>query len=175
MMMAPSSFEAPPMAPPMESPPMDAPPAPSMDTDDGPKASGGGGGGADDLMAAIRAAKNKKLRKVENGEAGAAEKEKPTPAPKKGGAEPMDMMSALKARVEMRRKAMLGKHTIEKKDESVAMPKPDGDGDGPVTETLPPGSRKPKAPSAMSDVVLAAMIDSHKKKEKDDGEGEWDE
>jgi len=110
-----------------------------------------------------------------------AETKKPVPAARRGGGEPMDMMSALKARVEMRRKAMTGKQTIEKKEEpSDAPPKLDGDGEGVDTSGLPPGARiKPqapaKAPATMSTVVLAAMIDSHKKKEAaEEDTGEWD-
>lgn len=107
-----------------------------------------------------------------------AETKKPVEQKKKA-AEPMDMMSALKARVEMRRKAMTGKQTVEvKKEESDAPPKLDGGDEGERdTSKLPPGARiKPKAPATMSNVVLAAMIDSHKKKEAaDEGGGEWDD
>jgi hypothetical protein len=136
---------------------------------------GGGGGGPGDLMAAIRAAKDKKLRKV--GDAVVADNKVAAKPKPKAAAEPMDMMAALKARVELRRKAMTGKQTVEKKDED-AVPKLDAGGDGEEGggEKLPPGSRRtaPKAPAAMSNVVLAAMIDNHKKKESADDGGEWD-
>jgi hypothetical protein len=141
-------------------------------SDDGPsgdeKSSGGGGGGTADLMAAIREAKNKKLRKVAETVVDETKKAKPV-----AKSEPMDMMSALKARVEMRRKAMLGKHTVEKKEDPVSdTPKLDGGGDEPEAN-LPPGARRSKAPASMSNVVLAAMVDSHKQKENEEGD-EWE-
>jgi len=85
-------------------------------------------------------------------------------------------MTALRQRVEMRRKAMTGKQTMEtKKEDTDAAPKLDMSGEG--GEKLMPGQRKnpPKEKeNKMPDVVLAAMIDSHKKKEAEEGEG-WDD
>jgi len=87
-------------------------------------------------------------------------------------------MTALRQRVEMRRKAMTGKQTVEvKKEDPDAAPKLDLSGGNEGGEKLMPGQRKnpPKEKeNKMSDVVLAAMIDSHKKKEAEEVDG-WDD